>query len=449
MQLTFLGAAHEVTGSCYLLETKGKRILIDCGMWQGSDFNEGKNFDPFLFDPATLDAVLITHAHLDHTGRIPKLVKEGFKGKIYATKATCELAKIVWQDAYGIMEYDHRKFQSPILYSPDDIETASARCSGVNYSEPQDLGDGISAVWKDAGHIFGAAFIEVTAQNKTVVFSGDIGNVGMPILRETDPLGRPDVLLCESTYGDRAQEPPAERDRILLQLLTEAAKRGGTIMVPSFSIERTQEFIYRLHGFFEAHRLPDMPIFLDSPMAIAAIEVFKKYPEYYDREAAKLHMMGDDFLSLPRLHLTTSKEESKAINNVRGPKMIIAGAGMMNGGRILHHAHRYLPDRNSTLLIIGYQSQGTLGRRLYEGAETVTIFGDVIQVFCTVKAIGGLSAHGDQDKLVSWIRGAEKIPERVYCVHGEPHAATALAHRLRDDLHIKTFVPERGETVEI
>lgn len=450
MKLTFYGAAHEVTGSCHLLEAAGKKILVDCGMFQGSDFNEGRNFDPFPFDPRSIDAVLVTHAHIDHTGRVPKLAKEGFRGRVYMTKATVEFTQLVWTDAYHIMEYEHRKFQAPLLYDHADIAEAHGRCHGVNYGERVEIAPGVHAVFKDAGHIFGAAFIEISAEGKTVAFSGDIGNVDAPILRDTEKLGAVDVLVTESTYGDRLHEDVMTRRSVILQMLKDGHRRGGAIMVPAFSIERTQEFLFELHKLSEHDRtLPPMPIFLDSPLAIDATKVFKRYPEYYDAEAAKLYMTGDDFLSFPELRVTYTAQESKKINQVPGPKMIIAGAGMMNGGRIQHHAIRYLPDPNSTLIIVGYQANGTPGRRIYEGAKTVRMLREEVTVRCTVKAIGALSAHGDQAKMLSWIGGASVLPKEVYCVHGEPHAATELAHRLRDTYGMKTFVPAAGESAEI
>ena len=451
INITFFGAAHEVTGSCHLLEIGSKKVLFDCGMFQGGDFNEGKNHDRFPFGPKEIDAVIVSHAHTDHTGRIPKLVREGFRGSIYMTKATCDLAKIIWDDAYNIMVYDHKKFQSPILFDESDIELAAAQCRGLDYYEKVDLGDGISFVLKDAGHIFGAAFIELTAEGKTICYSGDIGNDSVPILRDTDQLGKIDLLLCESTYGDRIHESDEERKKILLDIVKEGVARGGVIMMPAFSVERTQEIIYMLEELMtEDKTLPKIPIFVDSPMAIRALPVYKRYPEYYDHQAAdKFVRDGDGFLSFDNLFLTETTEESKKINHVPSPKMIIAGAGMMNGGRILHHAKRYLSDPNSMLVIVGYQAQGTVGRKLYEGAEYVTIHNEEVPVRATVRAVGAFSAHGDQKKLLSWVRNAEKIPERIYCVHGEAHAATELAHRFRDELGVKALVPENGERIVV
>ncbi len=446
MQLSFFGAAHQVTGSCHLVETSSGRILVDCGMFQGSNFNEGRNHDEFGFDPSSIDAVLVTHAHLDHTGRIPKLVRDGFKGKIYMTKATCELARIIWDDALKIMQYNEMKFAMPVLYDEEDIERAANLCIGVDYHEEIRLGEA-AAVFKDAGHIFGSAFIEISADGKTVAFSGDLGNKNAPILKDTEQLGVVDLLVCESTYGGREHESRESCDTLLQQLLIEGYKKKGTIMMPAFSIERTQEILYRIDHLRDKGLLPAFPIYVDSPMAINAIPVYKKYPEYYDEEASREYKRGDHFFDFPGLVLTLSRDDSKSINNVPGPKMVIAGAGMMNGGRIVHHALRYLPDPNSTLLIVGYQAQGTLGRRLYEGAESVDIFGEPVDVRCTIKAIGGLSAHADQEKLMEWIGGAQKKPEKLYCVHGEPESATAFAHKVRDAFGIKTFVPEERETV--
>lgn len=438
-----------MTGSCYFLQTKKAKILVDCGMFQGSNFNEGKNHDAFPFTPKEINALLVTHAHLDHVGRIPKLVKEGFAGKIYLTEATADFARLIWDDAYGIMVENNEKYGTPILFDSSDIANAVALCQGVKYGETTEVAFGVSAVWKDAGHIFGSAFIEVEADNKLIVFSGDIGNENVPILRDTEKLSADaDLLLCESTYGDRIHEDIDTRRNVILQAVKHGAERGGTIMIPAFSLERTQELLYELNLLSEHDKsLPNIPIYLDSPLAIDATKVYGKFPEYYDEEATRLHLVGDDFLQFPNLVATRTREESKKINKIRGAKLIIAGSGMMNGGRIVHHAFRYLSDPASTLLIVGYQAEGTLGRRLYEGASKVKIFGETVYVKCKIEAIGALSAHGDQKKLLRW--AGEGRPKKVFCVHGEPHAATELAHRLKDNFGIEALLPEYGEEVEV
>ncbi|MBT4153610.1 MAG: MBL fold metallo-hydrolase [Candidatus Magasanikbacteria bacterium] len=450
MKVTFFGAAHMVTGSCHLVEVEGKRILLDCGMFQGSDYDYGRNADAFEFDPKSIDALVLSHAHADHSARIPKLIHDGFTGNIYGTKPTLELAELIWRDSYGIMKNDNRKYKSPITFQEEDIDGAVSRSKGVEYNTEFFIGDA-KIVLKDAGHIFGSAFIELTGDGKTLAYSGDIGNSNAPIIRETDQLGNIDVLLMESTYGDRVHETERQRKEIILEEIKKGCTNGGTIMMPAFSLERTQEIIYMLEELFEKdHTLPNIPIFLDSPLAIRAMPIYERYPEYYDRAAAKrFKESGDGFLQFDCLTYTKSVDESKAINVAPKPKMIIAGSGMMTGGRIIHHAKRYLSDPKSALILVGYQAQGTLGRRLYEGAEKVKIHGEEVPVRCHIRAIGALSAHGDSTKLLSWVRNAEKRPAKVYCIHGEAHEATALAHKVRDDLDIPTFVPELGDTIEV
>lgn len=460
MKLTFLGASRGVTGSCFLVETKKTRALIDCGMFQGSDFNAQRNHDPFPFDPKTIDIIFVTHAHIDHNGRIPKLVHDGFGGKVYGTKGTIELMQIVWADAVKVMGYANKKFRTPMLFHEEDLMIAATRCRGVNYGERVDFSKGragkpldITVTFHDAGHVLGASFIEFESENKRIIFSGDIGNDNVPILRDTEPIGKPvDVLLIESTYGDRIHETPTERQKILSDAVVSALMRGGTLMIPAFSIERTQELLYEFDDMIEHKKiLPRIPIFLDSPLAINAMAVYHRHPEYYDTEAKHLRDAGDDFFQFPGLVVTRTRDESKTINSVKGPKIIIAGSGMMTGGRILHHAMRYLPDPKSALLIIGYCAEGTLGRRLYEGAERVKILGENIPVRARVKAIGAFSAHGDQNKLVRWASTIKGAPQKIYTVHGEPNAATALAHRLQEKFGDKTqvCVPEEGLVVEI
>ena len=451
MKLSFYGAAQEVTGSCYMLQSDNVKILIDCGMFQGSEEADAKNCAPFPFDPKEIHAVFVTHAHLDHTGRLPKLSKDGFTEDIYATEGTSELMYFMWDDAAKIMAYNERKHKITPAYRAEDVERAAALRIGVTYRKPLHVGPFV-ITFHDAGHIFGSSFLEITAEGKTIVFSGDLGNSNVPILRETDQLGNADVLIIESTYGDRTHEGRRESSELLLKLITDAAKRGGTIMIPAFSLERTQEILYDLNRMSEYDKtLPNIPVFLDSPLAIRSLEVYRTHPEYYDREAESLAKAGDDFLQFPQLTITETTEDSKRINTAQSPKLIIAGSGMMTGGRILHHAMRYLPDPRSTLIIVGYQAEGTLGRSLFEGAKEVKIYEQTIPVRCTIHAIGGLSAHGDKEKLLSWARNTKdkNKPTRIFCTHGEITSANALANLFKEELGIIANVPKFGETVEL
>lgn len=450
MDITFYGAAGEVTGSNHLVQTKsGKRILLDCGMFQGHDAHR-KNAGAFSYEPASIDAVVVSHAHADHSGRIPKLIKDGFRGNIYMTEATRDIAKIIWDDSVGIMEYQKRKFGESMIFTQDDVEKAFAQCVGVAYHEDVVICEGVTMRLKDAGHIFGSSFVELEAEGKRIGYSGDVGNKNQPILRPTEQLGAYDVLLCESTYGNRLHESDVDKKKMLLDAIKDGCSRGGTIMMPAFSIERTQEILYYLDQLREHDKtLPDIHVYVDSPMAIKAIGVFEKYPDNYNREACAQYMRGENFLDFQMLTLTSSREESKAINHADDPKLIIAGSGMMSGGRMLHHAKRYLPREDCSLIIVGYQAEGTIGRQILDGANYVTIHEEEVPIRCSVLAIGALSAHADQDKLVAWIQDAQQKPGKVYCVHGEPEAASGLAQRLKSDVGIDATVAQGGMTITV
>ncbi len=449
MRITFCGAAREVTGSCYLVETPRTRLLLDCGLFQGGVFTEAKNFNPFPFDPKTIDAVVITHAHLDHTGRLPKLIKEGFRGKIYATAPTRDLTGLVLHDALQIMREEEMRESRPALYGEKDVEHAMERMETAEYSHSIKC-DGLSFRFREAGHIFGSAFVEVSESGGARAgFSGDIGNEHVPILRETAQLAETDALIVESTYGNRIHEDESTRADKLRDLIKKTVLRGGVMLIPAFAIERTQQLLYEMHELAERGEIPRVSVFLDSPMAMAATAIIKNYPEYYDRDALAEVARGEDFFDFPGLHLTKSREESKSINAAPWPKIVIAGAGMMNGGRILHHLVRYLGDPKCAVLIIGYQARGTLGRRLYHGEKSVDVLGERIHVKAEIASIGAYSAHGDQNKLLAWVAGATKKPSRIFCTHGDEDASAALATRFTQKLGVRADLPRYGETVEV
>jgi len=451
MKISFHGAAREVTGSCNLLETKDKKILIDCGMFQGGEFNEEKNHEEFDFDPKTLSCVILTHAHLDHVGRLPLLIKNGYGGFIYATPATIDLAELILEDALHVMKYNSIKTGSQVLYDETDVAGVMQQFKPIEYHKEDELVPGVKVKFYDAGHIFGAAFVEINVDGKKIVFSGDIGNINVPILKDTEPMPENvDLVLCESTYGDRIHENPKERESIIQEKVEQALSAGGVLMIPAFSLERTQELLYHLNDLIDRqHKLPRVPIYLDSPLAIKATEVYRKFPEYYDKDAKKLYLADDDLFQFPGLKMTMTREESMQINRTTGPKIIIAGSGMMNGGRIVHHALRYLSKKENTLLIVGYQAYGTLGRDILEGKSPVTIMNERVKVNCNVKAIGALSAHGDQNKMVDWISSGKTMPKKVILNHGEPMACDALEKRLKKDLKVDVEVAQREQEFEL
>jgi metallo-beta-lactamase family protein len=449
MRVTPYGAAREVTGSCYFVETKQNRFLVDCGMFQGSAYNDAKNFRDFGFDPSELDAVIVTHAHLDHVGRLPKLAKEGFAGPIFLTKPTVKLARIVLEDAEQIMEEDFEREFRPKLYEREDLNRTIDLMRGMDYSRWKTLGD-IRFRFRDAGHIFGSAFVEVEEKDGVrAVFSGDIGNVDTPILRPTAQMGSSDAVFIESTYGNRIHEGAEERTNIFEDIVRKTIKRNGVLLIPAFAIERTQALLYDLNTFLEEKGIGPVDVYIDTPMGIRVTEVMKAFPEYYDRDALAHVTRGDDFLDFPGLHLTRTRAQSKRINDSRNPKIIIAGSGMMNGGRIRHHLIRYLGKRSTTLFIVGYQVSGTLGRKLYSGEKRVKIFDETINVHADVVSVGSFSAHGDQHKLIHWLQGAQSLTKHVYCMHGEEDAAAALATRITEKLKIPADVPRFGEEIVV
>ncbi|MBD3251715.1 MBL fold metallo-hydrolase [Candidatus Uhrbacteria bacterium] len=449
MKITPHGAAREVTGSCYRLESAQTRILVDCGMHQGSAYNDARNYRPFGFDPSTIDAVIITHTHLDHIGRLPKLIREGFRGPIYLTKPTKDLARILLEDAYGIMKEDFEREYRPMLYELEDVEACMELMEGKSYSRWKRIGD-LKFRFRDAGHIFGSAFVELEDDaGKHVVFSGDLGNVDTPILRPTAQMAAADAVFIETTYGNRIHEDHKERMEVFRSVILETIKQRGVLLIPAFAVERTQDLLYHMNRMVEDEGLEPVDTYIDSPMAIRVTDVMKRYPEYYDKAALARVMRGDDFFDFPGLRLTKTRNESMLINDAPYPKIIFAGSGMMTGGRIQHHLVRYLGKRNTIVFIVGYQASGTLGRKIYEGQKVVKVLREMVPVKAKIVSMGSFSAHADQTKLLNWLRGAATLPKHVYCVHGEAEASAAFATRVKDELKIQADVPRNEETITV
>lgn len=460
MKLTFYGGAKIVTGSNYLLESGTKKILIDCGLFQGSKYAETLNYEKFAYDASEIDYVFVTHSHTDHSGRLPKLYKEGFRGQLIASKPTLDMIRTALPDNMNLIKAEAAKDGHEPLFNADDLEGVLSLARGVDYEEEINLGDGlsvqnrafnISARLLDAGHILGSSIIEISFESKKIYFSGDLGNPPTPLLQPTVFVKNADFVVIESAYGSRIHEDKIERREILESVITETISRGGTLLVPSFAMERTQELLYELNELMNHNRIPHVPVFVDSPLATNLTEVYKKYPNYFNKRAVYLIESGDDIFNFPNLKFTKTVDESKSINNVIGPKVIIAGSGMSNGGRILHHEQRYLPDLRSAILFVGYQVEGTLGRKILDGQKEVSIFGQVIPVNCQVRAIGGYSAHADQNMLTEWTKSAAEGGKlkNVFIVQGEEDSADALAARIKKDIGVPTTVPTQNESFEL
>lgn len=446
MKLTFHGGAGSVTGSNYLLETATTRILVDCGLNQGSHFAERENFEPFPYDPSSIQALLITHAHVDHTGRIPKLYKDGFRGSIYSTPPTRDFSELLLMDSEHILNIEAEREHEAPLYGIADLEEAMKLWKEAKYHEPVTVGD-MRITFYNAGHVLGSATILVEAEGKRVVFSGDLGNYPAPIIQPTESLPEADYVLLESTYGDRVHENAERREEDLEDVIEDVVRGKGVLLIPAFALERTQELLYHLNQLFEQKRIPRVPVFLDSPLAIKVTTVYKKYESYFNAETARIAATGDDILNFPELNISLTTEQSKAINHAATPKIIIAGSGMSQGGRILHHERLYLGDPRTTILFIGYQSQGSLGRRILEGEQRVRIFGEEVEVRAKVRSLPAYSAHADQPRLLAWVEPMRNRIKKMFIVQGEGEASKVLATKLRDGFAIDAVIPERGTSV--
>lgn len=449
LKLTFCSGAGAVTGANFLLETlDGKKILIDCGMEQGTSEADETNWSPFPYNPSEIDILFITHAHIDHIGRIPKLVSEGFKGRIISIDATRDLAGPMLEDTCSILShYDDENIKK--MYTHQVVAQALEMWEGVKYHQDINLDHGFKCRFYDSGHILGSGMLYMEYGSKKFLFTGDLGNSPSPLLADTEIVKEIDYLLIESVYGDRNHEDRNIRKKRLEQVIEDNYKRGGVLVLPTFSLERAQELLFEIDDLVENQRVPQMPVFLDSPLAIRLTKVYRKYMNYFNADAQKRMQDDDDIFSFPGLKVTLETEESKSILHAPNPKIIIAGSGMSNGGRVLHHEANYLPDPNNTILLTGFQSLGTLGRSIIEGAKEIRINGQTIPVRAIIERIDGYSGHKDSEHLVEFVSNMTDSLEKVFVCMGEPKSATFLAQRLRDYLGVYAQTPMMGDEVTL
>jgi metallo-beta-lactamase family protein len=496
VSIQFLGAAGCVTGSQFLVSSDRARVLVDCGMFQGSPEEIERNHLPFAYEPDSVDALLLTHAHLDHCGRTPALVKAGYRGPIHATRATVDLAEIVLRDSAKLQvefaerwnrrhadeiraeseavaeEVDDESLPERLrkaepegrtetrrpLYDEKDVDQTMSQMRGADYGDEIEVADGMTAVLHDAGHILGSAIVELRVVDgegdRTIVFSGDLGRDSSPILRDPTPLTHADAVVVESTYGNREHADHDAAIDELVAAIREVSDDEGVLLVPAFAIGRTQEVVWVLDHLVREGRIPRVPLFLDSPMASRATDVYYDHPEIYDEETKQLLDSGESPLKYPGQEFTDSVEQSKSIRNQKRPIMVVASSGMLTGGRIMHHLKDFLPDPSCTILFIGYQGEGTLGRHIQNGGTSARIDGQEFPIRCRVRSISGFSAHADQHELEAWLKhfaGSESgdRPRRVFVVHGDPDAAEAFARRIRDDLGMDPHIPKHRERVAL
>ena len=462
--LTFLGGAREVTGSCMLVQASGARFLVDCGMFQGGEEADRKNSRPFPAPLSSIDFVLSTHAHLDHSGLLPKIVRDGFRGPVYATSATADLLKVMLPDSGHIQEREAewqtrralragRRDGRP-LYTEADALAVFPLLKPVPYGEEISPAPGIRARFLDAGHILGSAIVSVTVRDdgreKTLVFSGDLGQRGLPIVRDPAPVEQADVLVMESTYGNRLHKGMEETIEEFLHALTDTLQRkGGNVIIPSFAVGRTQDILYLLTDLTRKGRLKGLTLYIDSPLAAEATRITMRHPECFDEEMRKVMAWREENPEALRVVVTANSQESMALNSIRGGAIILAGSGMCNAGRIKHHLKHNLWRKECSVIIMGFQAEGTLGRKIVDGARWVRIFGEDIAVAADIYTIGGLSAHADRDGLLAWAGNFRTPPGRVFVAHGEESVSIGFAQTLRDRLRWNAEVPEPGQPLEV
>jgi metallo-beta-lactamase family protein len=459
MRLTFHGAARQVTGSCFGFEVGHHRFLVDCGLFQGARATREANTAPFAFDPATLDFVVLTHAHLDHCGLLPRLAAEGFSGPVFATAATRDITAVLLRDSAYLQGVEQARAQRRggdyvAAYTMADVDAVLPLIRTVGYDDVFEPAKGVRVCLRDAGHILGSASIELWLDDgvnrRKVVVSGDLGQPGRPIVRDPTPIAAADVLLLESTYGNRDHRPYDDTIDELVETLERALyKRKGMVLVPAFAVGRTQEFLYVLNQLARAGRLHDLQVFVDSPMATEVTQITARHFDVFDAEARRAAREPRKGGVAPNVRFTETVDESKALNRLTGGAIIVAASGMCDGGRIRHHLRQHLPYPRTTVIFIGYQAAGTLGRRIVDGADTVRIAGEEIPVRAEIVTLGGFSAHADRTALLGWFAKFRRPPGKTYLVHGEEHAARALASEIETRFHCEVQVPSDHESVEL
>ncbi|MCA9354855.1 MAG: MBL fold metallo-hydrolase [Candidatus Kaiserbacteria bacterium] len=447
----FYGGVGSVTGANFMLDTGKLAVLVDCGLEQGDKFADERNAEAFVYDPTHVDALFVTHAHADHIGRIPKLVREGFRGAIYSTLPTKELATIMFDDALHIMEYEAKRDKRQPIYSQTDIDTALLLWKTADYHEEVVLKDDVTATLTNAGHILGSAMVQFTRFGKKVVFTGDVGNVPQPLMDRPEVPEKYDYMVMESVYGDRVHEEVEERTAILKHYIQETIRKEGTLIIPAFSLERTQGILFEINNMVESGEIDPIKTYLDSPLAIRVTDVYKHAADHFRPEVQEQIEAGDDIFSFEGLSFTETVKESAEIARFGGPKIIIAGSGMSHGGRIREHEKQFLGDPNTTLLLVGYQTVGSIGRLLQDGANQVWIDGMQVRVKAQIATIRGYSGHADRNQLIDLVYAGTQDyqPKQVFVTMGEERASLFLTQRLRDYLGVNAIAPEANSEAEI
>ncbi len=447
-RITFCGGAGTVTGANFLFETEEQKFLIDCGILQCERVCDPANLAPFSYDPASIETLFVTHAHADHIGRIPRLVNVGFGGVIYSTAATKDLAALMYDDALRVMQEEVERNGCDMLYDNGDVERALSLWQTREYHEPFQRGD-VNAEFLDAGHILGSAMVRLTRSGRSVVFTGDIGNSPEPLLMDVENAAGANYIVMESVYGDRLHGGRNERRERLRDAVEDARRRNGTLLIPSFSVERTQVLLYELNAMIEEGTIESIPVYLDAPLAIRVTEIYRAHKELFNESARERFADGRDPFSFSSLKLTREVSESEAIHRVRGPKIVIAGAGMSGGGRIRVHEKYYLSDKHAAILFVGYQTPASLGRRIQDGEKRLEIDGEHVRVCAHIETLSGYSGHADRDQLLSFVEHAAEKLERVFVTMGEPRSSLFFSQRVRDFLGIDAVAPDAGQSFEI